>query len=134
MTDDVPRFWLDRDSGMPAYLQIAGQVREAIRFGSLRAGDRLPTVREVAATSGLNPNTVLRAYRDLAADGVLEMRQGLGTFVAAAPAATDPHLLLRWRRRVERLVGQALDAGLTPDDVNALLRAVDARAAVRATA
>jgi GntR family transcriptional regulator len=117
---------LDRDSGIPAYLQIAGQVREAIRFGWLSPGDQLPTVKEVAATSGLNPNTVLRAYRDLAAAGVVETRQGSGTYVSRASiAATDAALLAQWRGRLARWVVGARGAGLTAGDVHALLRNAD---------
>jgi GntR family transcriptional regulator len=118
-------FRLDRDSGIPAYLQIANQVREAIRFGWVLPGEQVPTVKDVAATSGLNPNTVLRAYRDLAADGVLEIRQGAGTFVAERSAGTDPHLLTLWRTRLVRWVRGARDAGLSDDDIVALLRSVD---------
>lgn len=118
-------FRLDRDSGLPAYLQIANQVREAIRFGWLSPGDQLPTVKDVATSSGLNPNTVLRAYRDLAADGVVDSRQGSGTFVTSGPVGTDPALLQRFRVRLDRWTRSALAAGLTVDDVDALLRTAD---------
>ena len=68
---------------MPAYLQIVQQVRQAISLGVLRAGDQLPTVKEVVGALAINPNTVLKAYRELDRAGVVEARRGQGTFVSA---------------------------------------------------
>jgi GntR family transcriptional regulator len=126
----VLTFRLDRGSGVPAYLQIVAQVHEAIRFGRLSVGEQLPTVKEVAAGSGLNPNTVLRAYRELAAAGVVESRQGSGTFVRPGVAAVDDRLLLVWRAKLARWIRDARVAGLPDDDVRLLLRTaiVDVRA------
>ena len=76
------QFHLER-SGVPAYLQLVQQVRQAIRLGVLRPGDQLPTVKEVVGTLTINPNTVLRAYRQLDLEGLIEGRRGVGTFVAA---------------------------------------------------
>jgi GntR family transcriptional regulator len=75
------RFRLDRTSGLPAYRQLVDQVRHAVRLGSLRPGDQLPTVRDVVKQVAINPNTVHRAYRELESQGVTEGRQGSGTFV-----------------------------------------------------
>ena len=77
-------FHVDRGSGLPAYLQLSRQVREALRLGWLQPGDRLPTVRDVVASSGVNANTVLKAYRELELAGLVEARQGSGTFVKAS--------------------------------------------------
>jgi GntR family transcriptional regulator len=118
----VLTFRLDRDSGVPAYLQIVAQVHEGIRFGRLAVGDQLPTVKEVAAGSGLNPNTVLRAYRELAAVGIVESRQGSGTFVRPGAEAIDDRLLLQWRAKLARWIRDARAAGLPDDDVRLLLR------------
>ncbi len=83
-------FHLDPSSGVSYYVQLIQQVQQALMFGMLKPGDRLPTVKEVAAQVALNPNTVLRAYRELEHDGLLVSRPGLGTFVTSAvPAAMD---------------------------------------------
>src|SRR3954469_23636211 len=79
-------FHLDTRSGVPAYLQLVQQVRQAVRLGILRPGDQLPTVKEVVAALTINPNTVLHAYRQLDLEGLVEGRRGVGTFVAADPA------------------------------------------------
>ena len=72
---------LDRSSGVPAYLQIIQLTEQALRLGTLREGDKLPTAREVVADIGVNPNTVLKAYRELENRGLVQARRGLGTFV-----------------------------------------------------
>ena len=76
------RFGLDLHSGVPVYRQLIDQVRGSIASGSLRAGDQLPTVRQLAVDLAINPNTVLRAYRELELGGLLETHQGTGTFIA----------------------------------------------------
>src|SRR5580698_2727335 len=76
------RFALDLHSGMPVYRQLIDQVRGGVASGSLTAGDQLPTVRQLAVDLAINPNTVLRAYRELELGGLLETQQGTGTFVA----------------------------------------------------
>src|SRR5258705_8549454 len=81
-------FHLEQGSGVPTYLQLVQQVRQAIRVGVLRPGDQLPTVKEVVGTLTINPNTVLRSYRQLDLEGLTEGRRGVGTFVAAG--ATPP--------------------------------------------
>ena len=75
-------FRLDLHSGVPVYRQLIDQVRTGIASGSLTAGDQLPTVRQLAVDLAINPNTVLRAYRELELGGLLETHQGTGTFVA----------------------------------------------------
>ena len=77
------RFRLDLESGVPAYRQIIDQVRGGIASGSLTVGDQLPTVRQLAVDLSVNPNTVVRAYRELELGGVLETHQGTGTFISA---------------------------------------------------
>ena len=79
-------FRVDGRSGVPPYLQIVRQVRQALRMGVLDVGDQLPSVREVVAAVAVNPNTVLKAYRDLEREGLVEARAGQGTFVRALPA------------------------------------------------
>ena len=76
------QFALDLQSGVPVYRQLIDQVRGGVVLGSLNAGDQLPTVRQLAVDLAINPNTVLRAYRELELGGLLETHQGTGTFVA----------------------------------------------------
>ena len=75
-------FHLDDHSGVPPYLQIVQQVKQALRLGMLSVGDQLPTVREVVERLVINPNTVLKAYRELEHEGVIELRHGSGAFVS----------------------------------------------------
>ena len=80
-------FHLDPGSGIPTYLQLVQQVKHAVRYEMLRPGDRLPTAREVVEDLAINPNTVLKAYRDLESEGYVHSRPGAGTFVSkSAPA------------------------------------------------
>lgn len=81
----VIEFRVVRRSGTAAYAQIVQQVRDAVLLGHLVIGDQLPTAREVVAQTGINPNTVLKAYRQLDAEGLVETRSGSGTFVTAVP-------------------------------------------------
>ena len=80
-------FHLDQRSGVAPYLQIAQQVREALRLGVLDVGDQLPTVREVVADLAINPNTVAKAYRELEREGLVLAQPGRGTFIASTLAA-----------------------------------------------
>ena len=75
------RFRIDARSGVAPYLQVVQQVRQALRLGMLREGDQLPTVKEVVAQVAINPNTVLKAYRELEHEGLAAGRPGVGTFV-----------------------------------------------------
>jgi GntR family transcriptional regulator len=81
-SDAVFEFALDLQTGVPVYRQLIDQVRGGIASGSLMAGDQLPTVRQLAVDLAINPNTVMRAYRELELGGLLETHQGTGTFIA----------------------------------------------------
>jgi GntR family transcriptional regulator len=83
------QFVLDMKTGVPVYRQIIDQVHAARASGSARPGDRLPTVRQLAVDLSINPNTVVRAYRELELTGVLTTHQGTGTFVADTPVERD---------------------------------------------
>ena len=121
-------------SSTPAYLQIAQQVRQALRMGALQIDDQLPTVREVVAATAVNPNTVLKAYRELEREGLVKPRAGLGTFVVDRPSGPPPgtHALLA--RSLARWVHSARKAGFDDESMESLLRAVLAEAAGEATA
>jgi GntR family transcriptional regulator len=97
------RFGLDLRSGVPVYRQIIDQVTGAIAAGGLAGGDQLPTVRQVAVDLSINPNTVIRAYRELEIRGVLETHQGTGTFVSHQKMQRDD---AERQRRLSQLVGE----------------------------
>ena len=114
-------FRLDRRSGVPAYLQLVQQVRQAIRLGILRPGDQLPTVKEVVTCLTINPNTVLHAYRQLDLEGLVEGRRGVGTFVAANPPPPPVDNLNGLRSSLARWVTRARAAGLDDESIGALV-------------
>ncbi len=82
-------FRRDMASGIPAYRQIIDQILGGIASGALRPGDQLPTVRQLAVDLAINPNTVVRAYRELEIRGVLSTQQGIGTFITREPVKAD---------------------------------------------
>jgi len=117
-------FRLDGASGVTTYLQLVHQVRGAIRLGRLRPGDQLPTVRDVVARLAINPNTVLKAYRELELEGLVEGRPGAGTFVSSVSHPDSSIATDALRQRLSRWVQDAYDAGLEPASVRALIEDV----------
>src|ERR1035438_564214 len=107
-------FRLDAHSGVPVYRQLIDQVQGAIATGALRTGDQLPTVRLVAVELAINPNTVLRAYREMEIRGILDTQQGTGTFIADRQVEASQE---ERGRLLDQLVGEfvsrAGSAGLT---------------------
>lgn len=125
MLTGVIEFRIDRHSGVSTYMQIVKQVKQALRLGLLAPGDRLPAAREVVEATAVNPNTVLKAYRELERDGLVEGRRGLGTYVtkslsSEATAGDDAPL----RKELARWMGRAREGGLDVEDVDALYSAV----------
>lgn len=115
-------FRLDAASGVATYLQLVQQVRQAIRLGLLEPGDQLPTAQQVVTKLAINPNTVLKAYRDLERDGLVRARPGLGTFVVGTLPDTDPRAQARFLRSMTQWLASARAAGLSPDDIEAIYR------------
>ena len=115
-------FRVDGRTGVPPYLQLVQQVRQALRMGVLDVGDQLPTVREVVAAVAVNPNTVLKAYRDLEREGLVEARAGPGTFARALPAGPPPGTHSRLGRSLARWVREAREAGLDDEAIESLLK------------
>ena len=115
------RFRLDTKSGVPTYLQLVQQVKQAIRLGILQPGDQLPTVKEVVGSLAINPNTVLKAYRELDLEGLAEGRRGQGTFVSGVQPPQPPADLKGVRSGLERWLATARSAGLDDESVVALL-------------
>ncbi len=113
-------FSLASRSGVSPYLQLVQQVRQALRLGTLTEGDQLPTVKEVVAQLAINPNTVLKAYRELEREGLVRPRPGVGTFVtrslAGVPAATQEPL----RRELARWIAKARRTGMDDESLEAL--------------
>lgn len=114
-------FRRDTRSGLAPYLQIVQQVKEASRLGLIGPGDQLPTVREVVAQLAVNPNTVLKAYRMLEYEGLLEGRPGQGTFVVGSLGGPPPETYPRLRRRLLPWLREAHAAGLDDDGILALV-------------
>jgi GntR family transcriptional regulator len=115
-------FRVDGRSGVAPYLQIVREVRQALRMGVLDVGDQLPSVREVVTAVAVNPNTVLKAYRDLEREGLVEARAGQGTFVRARPPGPPPGTHSRLGRSLARWVREAREAGLDEESMESLLR------------
>lgn len=113
-------FRLDTRAGVAPYMQLVQQVRNALRLGVLLVGDQLPTVKEVVGTIAINPNTVLKAYRELERDGLVRGRPGVGTFVVKGIDGPPPGAHLALRRSLERWLRSASDAGLDLESVIAL--------------
>ena len=116
------RFRVDGRSTVPPYQQIVQQVRHALRMGVLSVGDQLPSVREVVAVTAVNPNTVLKAYRDLEREGLVEARSGHGTFVRSRLPGPPPGTHARLGRGLAAWVREARGAGLDDEAIESLLR------------
>ncbi|MFZ0957065.1 MAG: GntR family transcriptional regulator [Candidatus Sulfotelmatobacter sp.] len=117
------RFALDLHSGMPVYRQLIDQVRGGVASGSLNAGDQLPTVRQLAVDLAINPNTVLRAYRELELGGMLETHQGTGTFVAKKkPEKNNAERERQLTQMAGEFAARAGAAGFTIEDLLERLR------------
>ena len=99
------RFQLNAHSGVPVYRQLMDQVQGAIAAGRLKAGDQLPTIRQVAVDLAINPNTVTRGYREMEIRGLLETQQGTGTFIAEQQAAGDGK---HQRRQLKQLATETI--------------------------
>src|ERR1700754_5189030 len=120
---EMIEFHLDGRSGVSPYQQIVRQVRPALRLGLLREGDQLPTVKEVVAELAINPNTVLKAYRELELAGLVQGRQGVGTFAVRRPDGPPDGAQATLGRSLARWVVKAREAGLGDADMESLLRA-----------
>ena len=113
-------FQLDAASGVATYLQLVQQVRDALQLGLLEPGDQLPTAQQVVARLAINPNTVLKAYRDLEREGLVAPKPGVGTFVTRTlgQASLTEHAPLR--RELSAWLARARAARLTEAEIEAL--------------
>jgi|SRR6187402_2410417 GntR family transcriptional regulator len=111
-------------SGVPIYLQLMEQVKHAIETGALRSGEQLPGIRPVAEELVINPNTVAKAYRELEHEGVIELRQGAGAFVAASARARKMSETLRAGQAIVAAAVEKLHArGVTDEEIRRLFEA-----------
>jgi GntR family transcriptional regulator len=120
MEDVVIEFHLNSKSGLSPYQQIVQQVRHALRLGLLREGDQLPKVKDVVADLAINPNTVLKAYRELEHDGLVGARPGVGTFVTATLDGGSLAALGPLRQDLQGWLAKARRAGLDEESIEAL--------------
>lgn len=116
-------FRLNQSSGVPLYLQLMDQVRHAIDTGALKPGDQLPGIRKLAEDLVMNPNTVVRAYRELEHEGVLELRHGSGAFIAESVVARS-RLMNKAQAIVQAAVEKLQALGLTDEEVRRLWETV----------
>jgi GntR family transcriptional regulator len=115
-------FHLDSRSGVSPYQQIVQQVRHALRLGMLGEGDQLPTVKDVVGQLAINPNTVLKAYRELEHQGLVAPRPGVGTFVTRTLSDDSLKAHAELRRELGRWLAKARRAGLDDESIEALFR------------
>jgi GntR family transcriptional regulator len=115
-------FHLDPSSGVPTYVQLVQQVHQALQLGLLEHGDQLPTAAQVVSSLAINPNTVLKAYRDLEREGLVRARPGLGTFVVGQLPRTDPQAQAKFRKSMAGWLRSARGAGLTAKEIEAIYR------------
>jgi GntR family transcriptional regulator len=115
-------FQLDPSSGVATYLQLVQQVHQALQLGLLEPGDQLPTAQQVVVKLAINPNTVLKAYRDLEREGLVRPRPGQGTFVVGTVPRPDPAAQARYLASMTQWLRKARAAGLSADDIEAIYR------------
>ena len=115
-------FHLNHRSGVAPYLQLIRQVRQALRLGLLRADDQLPTVKDVAGSLAINPNTVLKAYRLLEHEGLVAAKPGVGTFITKTVSEASVAAHQRLGLELSAWIGRAQQAGLDLEDIEALFQ------------
>jgi DNA-binding transcriptional regulator YhcF (GntR family) len=113
-------FHISNRSGVPPYLQIVQQVKQDVRLGLLKEGDKIPAVREVVTMVAINPNTVVKAYRELENQEYIEKRAGIGTFVARQPAGPSPDVQAVLLDELSNWLTEAETAGLDEEAAEAL--------------
>lgn len=113
-------FRLNPNSGVPLYLQLIEQVKHAVETGALQPGDQLPTIRKMAEELVMNPNTVVRAYRELQHAGVIELRHGSGAFISESMAGRTK-ITRKAQSVAQAAVERLAELGLTEDEIRRLL-------------
>ena len=116
-------FYLDRGSGVPTYLQFVHQIDYALRLGFLRKGDQLPRIKDVTRSLAVNPDTVMKAYRELELRGIASGRPGVGTFIIRAPDIAGLKQMAALRKKLTSWLAEAAAAGMDELGVKALFTA-----------
>ena len=116
-------FHVDARSGVPIYVQLVEQVKRAVALGALSGGEQLPTVKSLAVSLTVNPNTVARAYRDLEREGVIDTSPGRGSFVRGNGAAGDSRHVIAGvvAARIDETVREAHSLGVTSSDLRTIV-------------
>ena len=113
-------FHLNHSSGIPVYLQLMQQIRHGVETGALRAGERLPTIRSLAEELVVNPNTVVRAYRELQHEGIVELRQGSGAYVGRV-VVERRQIMTKAGKLIGSAIGRLLVLGLTEEEIRRIV-------------
>ncbi|HWG76250.1 MAG TPA: GntR family transcriptional regulator [Steroidobacteraceae bacterium] len=113
-------FRLSHSSGIPVYLQLMQQIRHGVETGALRAGEKLPTIRKLAEELVVNPNTVVRAYRELQHEGVVDLRQGSGAYVGQS-VSERTRVMAKAARLVGPVIQRLRELGLTEEEIRRLI-------------
>lgn len=116
-------FYLDRGLGVPTYLQFVHQVEYALQLGFLRAGDQLPRIKDVTRSLAVNPDTVMKAYRELELRGIAAGRPGVGTFITRAPDVADLRQMATLQKKLTVWLAEAAEAGVDEVGMKALFTA-----------
>ena len=116
-------FYLDRRLGVPTYLQFVQQVDYALRLGFLRAGDQLPRIKDVTRSLAVNPDTVMKAYRELELRGIAAGRPGVGTFITRAPDVAGLKQMAMLQKKLTTWLAEAAEAGVDELVMKALFTA-----------
>jgi GntR family transcriptional regulator len=112
-------FRLNASSGVPLYVQLMEQVKHAVETGALRPGDQLPTIRALAQELVMNSNTVVRAYRELEHEGIVELRHGLGAFISSSVSARGK-VMRQAQNIVESAIERLRSLGVTEQEIRRL--------------
>jgi GntR family transcriptional regulator len=113
------------NSGIPIYVQLKGQIMHAIEKGALKSGDQLPSVRVLAEKLVINPNTVIKIYRELEFEGVIEIRHGSGAFVSNGKLdKVHVDKILKANNVIEKTIQQLVDKGLSKDEIRRVIESV----------
>lgn len=115
-------FFISTSSGLPVYLQIVNQIKVSIAGGMLASGDKLPSVRELAVQLAINPNTVSKAYTTLELEGLIEVKKGMGTFIAESLAISEKDKLEKIKPKIKELIVEAYHLQIDGDTLLELVK------------
>lgn len=111
------------NSGIPIYVQVKEQIIHAVEKGAVKVGDQLPSLRSMAEELVINPNTVLKIYRELEVEGIVEIRHGLGAFVANNGTVSKTATIRQGTATIEKVIDQLINKGLTPEEIRRIVEA-----------